>query len=186
MTSKIRSLRDLDDCPETFGYRGEALASIREVCRSLHIATRSSSSLATYEKSFTEGKASSISTSEEVRACPGMTVTVNDFLYNIPVRRKKVNEHFDSEEIRTQLEYIALVNPNVSLSLKNNVTGKVLLEVRKCNSTKDIFGQIYGPVLADQLKNVKFNVDADFSVQGYISLKGHYNRSFQFVFVNCR
>jgi len=186
MTSKIRSIHDLENCLHKYGYRGEALASICELSRTMHITSRSSSCLVTYEKVFREAKPSTVSRSEEDRPCHGMTVTLNDFLYNIPVRRKKVSEHFDSEEIRCQLEYLALVHPKVSMSFKNDVTGKMLLESRRSESTKDVFSQLFGPVLADHLEEINFSDQNGLSVHGFVSTRGHYNKSYQFIYVNCR
>lgn len=54
-TSKCHGLTDLDHLSH-FGYRGEALASIRDVCGVLEITTRTRSSSKTFCKLFQQGK----------------------------------------------------------------------------------------------------------------------------------
>ncbi|XP_059475613.1 uncharacterized protein LOC132196768 [Neocloeon triangulifer] len=186
MTSKCNSLNDLENCSDKFGFKGESLASISEICNRLQITSRALTSCSTYDKTFIQGKPCSVKLAKEERPSAGTTVTVFEYLYNMPVRKKKVNEHFDSKEILREVEYLALVHPHVSFSLKNEATGKVLLESRKCGSTKDVFGQLFGPVLADRLQEVEFKNGEGLSVEGLISPIGHHDKSYQFVYVNKR
>ncbi|XP_065340465.1 DNA mismatch repair protein Mlh3-like isoform X1 [Cloeon dipterum] len=186
MTSKCHSLNDLKHKLDKYGFRGEALASIIKCSKRLDIVSKALASGSTYSKIFEQDAASSINPSDEQRPSAGTTVTVSDFLFNIPVRRKRVDERFDSEEMRIQMEHLAIVHCNISFSLKNDVTGKVLMESRRCSSMREVFRQIHGPVLADHLREVKFSNGSNLSVDGLISLDGHHNKSFQFIYVNKR
>lgn len=186
MTSKIRSINDLENCLDKFGFRGEALASIREITRLLKFSSKPTSSRVTFEKVFLEGRPGAVTCASTERPSSGTTVTVVDFLHNVPVRRKKISELFDTEDIKIQLECLALIHPHVSISFKNDTTGKMVLESRKCGRTKDVFGQLFGPVLSDHLKELTFDSGKGVQVNGYVSTRGHYSKSFQFIYVNRR
>lgn len=186
MTSKIRSVHDLENCMDKFGFRGEALASIREITRILTFSSQPASSKVTFEKEFLEGRPGAVTCASTERPSSGTTVTVVDFLHNVPVRRKKISELYDTEDIKVQLECLALVHPHVSISFKNEATGKMVLESRKCGSAKDVFGQLFGPVLSDHLKELKYDSGKGVQVDGYVSTRGHYSKSYQLIYVNRR
>jgi len=186
MTSKIRSINDLENCLENFGFRGEALASIREITRILKFASKPTSSKVTFEKVFLEGRPGAVTCASKERPSSGTTVTLLDFLHNVPVRRKKISEMNDTEDIKVQLECLALIHPHMSISFKNVATGKMILESRKCGSVKDVFGQLFGPVLSDHLKELTFDIGKGVQVHGYVSTRGHYTKSYQLIYVNRR
>lgn len=113
MTSKCHSVNDLCYNLKYFGFRGEALASIREISGLLIVETRPQGGDATYSKAFTHGKTHKASISKTSRAAHGTTVTVQDFMYNMPVRRQRFQSAIDLEEIKSNIESIALVEPQV-------------------------------------------------------------------------
>lgn len=115
MTSKCNSLHDLQTSLHHYGFRGEALASITEVCGTLTIVSRSHDSEETYCKVFTQGVAHPLGKSHQQRPSCGTTITVADFLHNRPVRRARIKPALDIEEIKTHMESIALINPHVSM-----------------------------------------------------------------------
>lgn len=117
MTSKCQSLQDLHNNLSHFGFRGEALSSISEVCGTMTIASRYRGSDETFCKVFTQGIAHRVSKSRQPRASCGTTITVADFLFNRPVRRARIKPALDFEEIKSHIESIALINPSVSISL---------------------------------------------------------------------
>jgi DNA mismatch repair protein MLH3 len=114
MTSKCKSLKDLQTNLCHFGFRGEALSSITEVCGTLTIVSRCRDSDETNCKVFTQGVPHHAGKSRQQRQSCGTTITVSDFLYNRPVRRARVKAALDLEEIKTHMESIALINPHVS------------------------------------------------------------------------
>lgn len=114
MTSKCNSLQDLQSNLSHFGFRGEALASISDVCGTLTISSRHRDSEHTYCKVFTQGVPHKVGISRQPRASCGTTITISDFLYNRPVRRARVKPILDLEDIKTHLESIALMNYKVN------------------------------------------------------------------------
>lgn len=95
------------------------------------------------------------------------------------------NQILELERIKQRLEAIALMNPRVSISLRNDENGNKILQTNKCSSTLGIFKQLYGAVKAANLTEVNCSKD-EFRVSGYISSEGHFNKNLQFVYINSR
>jgi DNA mismatch repair protein MLH3 len=115
MTSKCHSLEDLHNHLNLFGFRGEALASVREVSGLLTFESRPKGSDVTYCKVFTHGKSHRAGISKTMRPGQGTTITVHDFMYNMPVRRQRIRSAIDLEEIKSHIECIALMHPQVNI-----------------------------------------------------------------------
>lgn len=183
-TSKCHALADLDNLCH-FGYRGEALASIRDSCGILEITTRSKLSSKTYCKIFQNGKSLKVAESAIVRPSVGTTMTVHELFTNFPVRQKSLNKNFEMERIKEMLEGIALIRSGISFTLRNDSTGQVILSTRKCSSINATFGQLYGTVKADMLAEVRGSKEV-YKIEGYIGREGHSRKNLQFVYVNGR
>lgn len=117
-TSKISTAEDLFSL-HTMGFRGEALASIAAVA---HIELR------TRARGTELGTCLSIAGSNleniEPEACnEGSVFSVKNLFFNVPARRKflKSNET-EFRNIINEFERIALVNPQVGMSLYHNDT----------------------------------------------------------------
>ncbi|XP_055957397.1 DNA mismatch repair protein Mlh3 isoform X2 [Patella vulgata] len=183
-TSKCHKLEDLDNL-EYFGYRGEALASLRDISTALEIHSRSRQSSITYCKLFKHGKGVDVVDSKYPRPCPGTTITVHNLFYNLPVRQLNIIDGLELERIRYRVEGIALMNPSISFSLRNDATGHVLLQTQKSNSVLTAFMYLFGGGLSKFLKPVALTKDC-FRLEGYISKDGHNKKNLQFVYVNGR
>lgn len=83
-TSKLHSVDDFQTL-QTFGFRGEALASISVVSR-LNIITRTKDSASGYTMSYIDGKPTQSQPFPRARQV-GTTVAVNDLFYNLKQRR---------------------------------------------------------------------------------------------------
>lgn len=109
-TSKLRSAEDLSQI-STFGFRGEALASIAAVSK-LKITSKTK-----------DGAAYSFSPSAndvvETARTDGTTVEICDLFYNTPARLKFLKSTKTEEKyIVEKIADLILANPNVSISLK--------------------------------------------------------------------
>ena len=51
----------------------------------------------------------------------GTFVSVEDFMFSMPVRKKRINEVFDLEELKTQLKYLSLIHHKVNIHSKFNI-----------------------------------------------------------------
>ncbi|XP_076098832.1 DNA mismatch repair protein Mlh3-like [Mytilus galloprovincialis] len=183
-TSKCHEVSDLENL-HYFGYRGEALASLRDITSILEINSRSQTSTQTFCKIFQQGRALPISDSTVPRSSAGTTVTVHDLFYNLPVRKKCCNPTLDLEKIRQKVESIALIKPLISLSLRNDVSGHVVLQTHKTNSILNTFTYLFGPGKSKSLTEV-YGKEADFAIEGYIGKKGANKKDYQFIYINGR
>ena len=115
-TSKIATPEDLSDI-ETFGFRGEALASIAAVA-DVTLRTRQADDEVGTEVEFA---ASEHLSTREIAAPTGCNFAVRNLFFNVPARRKFLKS--DSVEFRHILEEfqrVALTRPEISFTLSHN------------------------------------------------------------------
>jgi DNA mismatch repair protein MutL len=115
-TSKIASLDDLESVA-SLGFRGEALASIASISRTLLLSRQVDSKHAW--RIASEG--SDVSAIEPAALDAGTVIEVSDLYFNTPARRKflktEATEFGHCEEMFTR---IALSRPDVGLMLQHN------------------------------------------------------------------
>lgn len=180
-TSKIATAEDLQEIM-TFGFRGEALASIAAVAE-VSLKTRKADQ-ETACKVEMAGSAH-VSTSE-VSAPVGTNISVRNLFYNIPARRKFLKS--DSVELKHIIEEftkVALTRPEIGFSLSHN--DKDIFVLRPAKSLKYRIMDLLGTSVAADLVDLA----ADTSM---VSLRGFAGRpdtakktlGNQFFFVNGR
>lgn len=180
-TSKIAAPEDLQRIL-TYGFRGEALASIAAV---------SEVTLRTRKEDDEVGTQVEISESKEPRvrsvACPkGSSFAVRNLFYNVPARRKFLKS--DNAELRAVIQEflrVALIRPELSFKLISN--GKEIHNLRPASTVKKRILDIFGMNLAKDL--VEVNVDTSLvRIRGYIGNPEDARKSSgnQFLFVNGR
>lgn len=179
-TSKISKADDLFSL-HTMGFRGEALASIVAVAQ-VELKTRLRGSDLGTCLSF----AGSVLQNIEPEACnEGSLFSVKNLFFNVPARRKflKSNET-EFRNIINEFERIALVNPQVALSLYHN-------EVEIFNLPESGLRQriinVYGKTLNQKL----LSLDAQSSlvtISGFVGRPDSTKKrgALQFFFVNGR
>ena len=121
-TSKIKSLADLEHV-KSMGFRGEGLASIASVSR-LTLTSRTAHNAHAHQIRAADGVLGEVAAA----AHPvGTTVEIAELFFNTPARRKFLkSENTEYAHCATMLERLALANPAVSFSLKNN--GKTVFD----------------------------------------------------------
>ena len=186
MTSKCHSLKDLGQgglCK--YGYRGEALANIREMSSILQIVSKKSTEKETWTVLFARGKRKPVKLFYENRQCSGTTITVADFMYNLPVRKRMINPTLDMQEIAQAVISLSLTNPHTSFTLKNEATGKKMLQTYRVDSAKVLFQAIFGQKWRDLLLEFR-KESGKYSMHGFIGQEGTNNTDKQFMYVNKR
>ena len=152
-TSKLSTLDDLDAIL-SFGFRGEALASISSVSR-LTLTSRTAEQSEAWQ-AYAEGS------DMAVRVIPaahpvGSTVEAVDLFFNTPARRRFLkSDKTEFTHIDEWLKRIALVRRDIHFTLKNN--GKVVRNFRPAKTADQYLqrlAQISGKKFAQQALEVK-------------------------------
>ena len=73
---------------------------------------------------FDKGLRKQVKREESERKCPGTTVTVYGYLWNMPVRRKLIKEISSLSVIKRALYCFSVLHPDVRFSLRNDTNGK--------------------------------------------------------------
>ncbi len=179
-TSKIREAGDLFAI-KTMGFRGEALASIAAVAE-LEIQTRRSCD----EVGTLIGIRGSGIVKQEPSACQsGSRFTVRNLFFNVPARRKflKTNST-ELKHIITEFQRVALANPQIEFSLRNE--GTEILRLPPAGKRQRII-HTFGKNINQHLVEIKTETSVA-TVNGYIAKPGYAKKSHgeQFFFINNR
>ena len=115
-TSKIKDPADLFDL-HTFGFRGEALASIAAVAQ-VELRTRRAED----ELGTVIHIAGSKIELQEVEMCPaGTNFQVKNLFFNVPARRKFLKSNqTELNNVMSEMERVALVHPEIAFMLYHN------------------------------------------------------------------
>jgi len=180
-TSKVNRIEDLE-CIQTFGFRGEALASIASVSQ-FELLTRTADALEGTKVSVEGGVFRSV---QESGCSPGTHMSINNLFYNVPARLKFLKtDTTEMNHVTNQVTWAALAHPNIHFSLTHN--GRSMLDVRACDSHLERVRLLYGKEFAENL--IEFTEELpDLKVYGLIG-KPEFtkpNREYQLFFLNQR
>ena len=180
-TSKIATAEDLQRIV-TYGFRGEALASIAAVAEVTLRTRRPEDEIGT----MVEISGTQPARTQPVAAPSGTHFAIRNLFYNVPARRKFLKS--DNAELRAIIQEflrIALIRPEVAFKLTSN--GKEIHNLRPASTRKKRILDIYGMNLAKEL--VEVNVDTSLvRISGYVGNPEDARKSTgnQFFFVNGR
>lgn len=179
-TSKISAAEDIYDL-RTFGFRGEALASIAAVAQ-VELRTRQRGDELGTETVINGGTF----VSQKPVVCPeGSQFFVRSLFYNVPARRRFLDKSTASAtQIRVEFQRVALCNPQVRFCLFNNDAPVYNL------AAQSLAGRIV-EVIGRHIKQNLLEVSADTSIariEGYIGRPAAAKKrnSEQYLFVNGR
>ena len=129
-TSKLHSIDDFDTL-SSFGFRGEALASMSIVAR-LRIVSRTAATLpSAFMQTYQDGKPL-LPKPTPCAGKQGTTVTVSDLFYNMPHRRKlKENEEY--HKVLTVVQYYAVQYPGVGFVCRKSQGAKQVIDLNTSN-----------------------------------------------------
>ncbi|TGN11744.1 DNA mismatch repair endonuclease MutL [Leptospira ilyithenensis] len=179
-TSKIQSFQDLENV-YTFGFRGEALASIASVSH-LTVDSGVGEGRTAFRVHVEDGK---IKEKEMVPHFRGTKIEIRDLFYNTPVRRKFLKSEIGEEKKnRNRVQVTALAEPSVGFRYMQN--GKEVLNVSKESHFERVLS-VFGENLRDHLLIVRIERNGVI-LEGWISHPDFYksNRTGQYFYVNKR
>ena len=179
-TSKISKANDLFEI-RTFGFRGEALASIAAIAQ-VEMNTRTQGEdLGT--KIIVEG---SKVIEQTPASCPeGTSIAVKNLFYNVPARRNFLkSNNVEFRHCIDEFQRVAIANPNTVCSLYHN--DKPVLHLTKGNLKQRIIG-IFGANYGERIVPIEAST-SKIKISGYIG-KPQFARKTkgeQYFFVNNR
>ena len=161
-TSKIREAADLFTL-YTFGFRGEALPSIAAVAQVELRTRREADELGTIIH-----MAGSKLESQETDMCPiGTNFQVKNLFFNVPARRKFLKSNqTELNNVITEMERIALVNPEIVFSLHHNEVE--LMNVPQATMRQRI-QHLFGKKLGQELLSIEVDTTI-VNIKGYVGV----------------
>ncbi len=147
-TSKLHTAEDLNNIL-TFGFRGEALASIAAVAE-VTLKTRREEDEVGCQVDFADSQ--HLATNET--ATPrGANFSVRNLFYNVPARRKFLkSDNVEFKHIVTEFIRVALTRPEIGFTLTHN--GKDVYVLRPAKSLKFRVQDVLGPNIANEVVDV--------------------------------
>ncbi|KAK0204070.1 histidine kinase-like ATPase [Desarmillaria ectypa] len=154
-TSKLSTFSDLSKI-STYGFRGEALASISHVAH-LTVVTKTKTETCAWKASYSNGKLAETQPGKtsEPKPCAGndgTTITIEDLFYNTPNRLSALRSA--SEEYSRILDVLtkyAIHNSNVSFVCKKAGSAAPDLSTPSSSSTPQAVRMLYGHSIAKEL-----------------------------------
>ena len=180
-TSKVSRIEDLEHI-QTFGFRGEALASIASVSQ-FELLTRTADALEGTKVNVDGGVFRSV---QESGCSPGTHMSINNLFYNVPARLKFLKtDTTEMNHVTNQVTWAALAHPNIHFVLTHN--GRAIHDVRACDSHLERIRLLYGKEFAENL--IEFTEELpELKIYGLLG-KPEFtkaNREYQLFFMNQR
>ena len=180
-TSKLRSVEDLEEIV-SFGFRGEALASIASVAH-VRLRTRREEDELGTEITLS---GSNIESKEEAVCDKGTDICVRNLFYNVPARRRFLkSEQVEMRHILEEFYRVVLCQPHITFTLTHN--GNTLHHLPAGETLRTRITSALGKDLNNQLLDA--NIETPLvSVKGYVSRPKHsYKRGgHRYLFINGR
>ena len=191
-TSKIETFEDLRTC-SSFGFRGEALASVSYVAH-LTCTTMARGAAHATRASYADGKM----TDEGAKPCagvPGTTITVENLFFNVVTRQKALKSA--AEEYAKVLEVLqryAALRTDVAFTCRKHGESRATLHAPAVESRVERLQAIYGPAVAKDLKTLELDTETSkkkfefkLKVDGLISGGNYHSKRTTFIlFINSR
>ena len=180
-TSKISTAEDLEKII-TYGFRGEALASIAAVSR-VTLRTRREEDEVGIEVRCSESK---ITSAEPASTPKGCSIEVRDLFYNTPARRKFLKS--DAAELRHLVQEFArvvIVHPSIAFTFIHN--GKTLYSLRPVSNEKQRIVDFAGVGLSKELVDISVETSL-VKIKGFVGAPAEARKvqGNQYFFVNGR
>eukprot|EP00511_Aplanochytrium_stocchinoi_P001217 CAMPEP_0204831080 /NCGR_PEP_ID=MMETSP1346-20131115/9796_1 /ASSEMBLY_ACC=CAM_ASM_000771 /TAXON_ID=215587 /ORGANISM="Aplanochytrium stocchinoi, Strain GSBS06" /LENGTH=797 /DNA_ID=CAMNT_0051961809 /DNA_START=100 /DNA_END=2493 /DNA_ORIENTATION=+ len=127
-TSKLKQFEDLETIA-TYGFRGEALASITHVAK-VTITSKTKETPCAFRAMYLDGKLAvdpktkKFMTPKPCAGLPGTTIKMEDLFYNVPARRRAMKR--ESEEYRRILDVVSkyAIHCGLDAETENEKEGK--------------------------------------------------------------
>ena len=147
-TSQLHTAEDLSNIL-TFGFRGEALASIAAVAE-VTLKTRREEDEIGCQVDFADSQ--HVATNE-IATARGANFCVRNLFYNVPARRKFLkSDNVEFKHIVTEFIRVALTRPDIGFTLTHN--GKDVYVLRPAKSLKFRIQDVLGSNIANEIVDI--------------------------------
>ena len=180
-TSKLHTAEDLHNIL-TFGFRGEALASIAAVAE-VTLKTRREEDEVGCQVDFADSQHLA---TNEISTPRGANFSVRNLFYNVPARRKFLkSDSVEFKHIVTEFIRVALTRPDIGFTLTHN--GKDVYVLRPAKSMKFRIQDVLGASVANDIVDVQAQTSI-VTVSGFVGRPASARKALgnQYLFVNGR
>ena len=180
-TSKLQTAEDLQHIL-TFGFRGEALASIAAVAE-VTLKTRRDGDDVGCQVDFADSQHLA---TQEIATPRGSNFSVRNLFYNVPARRKFLkSDNIEFKHIVSEFTRVALTRPDIGFTLTHN--NKDVMVLRPAKSLKFRIQDVLGQNVAKEIVDIQAETSV-VDINGFVgrpdlAKKGLGN---QYFFVNGR
>ncbi|ODN95777.1 hypothetical protein L198_04395 [Cryptococcus wingfieldii CBS 7118] len=175
----------------SYGYRGEALASIASLSL-LDITTKTRCSQV-YTKILKHSKDLFFgpNASRHVPGSHGTHIVVREIFHSIPVRRQELAQSSQSTimgQIRKVVEGLILGSKGVRWAVWEDRGGgagglRKVISIGETESSLDLFKTLYGSALVQRVQNIRVT-SGKRRINGFISISGDVSKSHQHLYIN--
>ncbi|CED84675.1 DNA mismatch repair protein-MLH1 family [Phaffia rhodozyma] len=174
-TSKLRTFSDLETIA-TYGFRGEALASISHVAH-VSVLTKTKEGNCAWKANYSDGVLIPLRPGESpepksAAGNQGTTIIVEDLFFNVPTRRKALKS--TSDEFSRILDVVtkySIHNPSVSFMCKKAGQAAPVLSTPCLSTSAQTIRIVHGPTLAKELLHLPKtkNTQFEFEFEGWLT-----------------
>ncbi|KAM0261699.1 hypothetical protein ACHAQJ_002151 [Trichoderma viride] len=191
-TSKISTFEDLSSIA-TYGFRGEALASISHIAH-LTVTTKTKDSSLAWRAHYLDGKLVPAKPGQSaepkgVAGRQGTQITVEDLFFNVPTRRRAFRSYADEyNKIIDMAGRYAIHCKGVGFTCKKAGEASTALSIQAQATVVDRIRQIHGGNVANELIELSVSDDRwGFSANGYVTNANyHIKKTTLLLFINHR
>lgn len=190
-TSKLSTVDDLNSIA-TFGFRGEALASIASVSQ----MTLSTKTMDAHEGLQLTIEAGSINDETKIACNTGTSLIIRNLFFNLPARKKFLKkDETEWNAIQNMMQALALTHCHCSFTVQHN--NHLALHTPYASNLNERIAQVFDATLSAQIipcsyykdeHNSSSRINFNLSMTGAISHPSYhrYDRNHLFFFVNNR
>ncbi|CEP61494.1 mismatch repair ATPase MLH1 LALA0_S03e04104g [Lachancea lanzarotensis] len=162
-TSKLTAFEDLRSI-QTYGFRGEALASISHIAR-VTVTTKTQDEACAWKVSYAAGKM--VGSPKPTAGRDGTVILVEDLFYNVHSRLRSLRS--SNEEFAKILDCVgryAINASHIGFSCKKFGEAQFALAVKATSTTRERIRTVFGRTVAENLVELNIAENSEIGVSG--------------------
>ena len=182
-----------DNDEQTYGFKGEALASIVAITEEVEIISKLPHNSNAFSMLFNRG--SSARDVHELRVVPmtlstqGTIVRIRNLFYNLGVRQKNIKISTELNYVKEFMNRVSILHHGITWSLVDLSNNKVAYKLPSKPSVSERFRSLHSDSILQRMRMVSVTID-DYALNGLISppiiSSLHWNKEYQYLYLNNR